>query len=35
MSSLFEGAEEFNDDIGSCNTSNETDMSGMFLCAQV
>ena len=34
MSSLFEGAEKFNDDIGSWNTSNVTDMSEMFYCAR-
>ena len=34
MSTLFKDAEKFNDDIGSWNTSNVTDMNGMFYCAR-
>ena len=33
MSSLFEGAEEFNDDIGNWDVSNVTDMNCLFFSA--
>ena len=34
MSSLFEGAEEFNDDIGNWDVSNVTDMNCLFFSAK-